>query len=66
MVPSSVSVRPSKEMVDVPSGPASMVSYLARPKSRIFAPAAVNITLPGFKSRWTTCARCACASASAI
>jgi hypothetical protein len=27
----------------------------ARPKSSSFAPALVSITLPGFRSRWTTC-----------
>src|ERR1700679_4148594 len=41
-------------------------SGLARPKSRSLAADLVSITLPGFKSRCTTPARCAFSGASAI
>ena len=43
-----------------------MPAALARPKSSSFAPAFVSITLPGLRSRWTSPARCAAASASPI
>ena len=45
---------------------ATPLATLARPKSSSLAPVFVSITLPGFKSRWTTPARCAKARPSAI
>ena len=38
----------------------------AKPKSRSFAPDAVTMMLPGFRSRWTIPALCAARSADAI
>src|SRR5450759_5130509 len=69
MVPLSVRCWPgpaSVGKVETPPGEGLGVRALARPKSRSFTPDFVNITLPGFKSRWTIPCRWALSSASAI
>ena len=58
----------STEADPLPLPPAAALAAngLARPKSRSLAPDLVSITLPGFRSRCTTPARCAFSSASAM
>ena len=65
IVPSSVSGCRVSVSVNAASTAAIGRSF-ARPKSRSLAPDLVRMTLPGFRSRWTTPAACAAASASPI